>query len=92
MLIDFTCLDSPSIQSFAIKKNDKVKLTTRFLSGKMPMFSKLFLMSFIYDLVETFYFLNDTIQKIYKKYNIEKIYIYHVLTDTNSTYLKSFNS
>ena len=44
------------------------------------MFAKLTLMSFIYDLVETFFF-NDTVKKIYKTYDIEKNYIYHVLTD-----------
>ena len=83
ILIDFNCLDSASIQSFAVKKNNNVKLTTRFLSGKMLMFVKLSLMSFIYELVETFYFPDETVKKIYEKYLIEKVYIYHVLTDTD---------
>ena len=34
MLIDFNCLESASIQLFAVEKNDNVKLTTRFLSEK----------------------------------------------------------
>ena len=72
----------------AIKKNDQAKITTRFLSGKMLMFAKLALMSFIYELVETFYYPNETVQKIYDKYLIEKVYIYHVLADTDSTCLK----
>ena len=90
MLIDFNCLDSALIQSFAVKKrNDNVKLTARFLSGKMLMFAKLSLMSFIYEFVETVYFPDDIIvKKIYEKYLIEKVYIYHVLTDTNSSCLK----
>ena len=83
ILIDFNCLDSALIQSFAVKKNNNVKLTTRFLSGKMLMFVKLSLMSFIYELVETFYFPDETVKKIYEKYLIEKVYIYHVLTDTD---------
>ena len=83
ILIDFNCLDSASIQSFAVKKNNNVKLTTRFLSGKMLMFVKLSLMSFIYELVETFYFPDETVKKIYEKYLIEKVYIYHVLADTD---------
>ena len=90
MLIDFNCLDSALIQSFAVKKrNDNVKLTTRFLSGKMLMFAKLSLMSFIYEFLETVYFPDDIIvKKIYEKYLIGKVYIYHVLTDTNSSCLK----
>ena len=47
------------------------------------MFVKLSLMSFIYELVETFYFPDETVKKIYEKYLIEKLYIYHVLTDTD---------
>ena len=39
--MDVNCLDSASIQSFAItKKIDNVKLTTRCLSGKILMFAK----------------------------------------------------
>ena len=88
MLIDFNCLESASIQLFAVEKNDNVKLTTRFLSEKMLMFAKLSLMSFIYELIETFYFSDEVVKKIYEKYLIEKVYIYRVLTDTNNTCLK----
>ena len=89
MIIDFKCLDSVSIETFAIKKNDNVKLTTRFLSGKILMFAKLSLMSFIYELIETFYFRSEIVKKIYQKYLIEKVYIYYRLSDTDSTCLKS---
>ena len=53
-LIDLNCLDSALMQSFAIKKNNNIKPSARFLSGKMLMFGKLSLMFFIYELVETF--------------------------------------
>ena len=66
MLSDFNCLDSSSIQSFAIKNPDNVKLTTRFSSEKMLMFAKLSLMSFIYELVETFYFPDEIVGKFTK--------------------------
>ena len=89
MIIDFNCLDSVSIETFAIKKNDNVKLTTRFLSGQILMFAKLSLMSFIYELIETFYFRSEIVKKIYQKYLIEKVYIYYRLSDTDSTCLKS---
>ena len=54
----------------------------------MLMFAKLSLMSFICELVEIFYFPDKTFQKIYQKCLIEKVYIYHVLTSTDSTCLK----
>ena len=47
------------------------------------MFTKLSLMSFIYELVKTFYSINETVRKIYEKYLIEKVYICHILSDTD---------
>ena len=70
------------------KKKDNVKLTTRFSSGKKLMFAKLSLMIFIYDLVETFYLSHENVRKIYQKYLIKKVYVYHVLTETESTCVK----
>ena len=58
MIIDFDCESSVSIDLLAVNKNSSVKVTTRFFSGKMIMFAKLSPMSFIYDMVETFYFPN----------------------------------
>ena len=55
IIVEFSNQESASIKSFAVKKV-KVKVTTRFLSGKMLMFAKLSLMSFIYEVLETFCF------------------------------------
>lgn len=52
------------------------------------MFSKLSLMSFIYVVAEAFSFPNEKVKKIDDKYLIEKVYIYHMLTDTDSTCLQ----
>ena len=52
------------------------------------MFAKLSLKSFIYELNETMCFPNETALNIYKKYSIEKVEIFHILTDTGSTSLK----
>ena len=52
------------------------------------MFTKLSLMSFIYEMLETFCFPDKKVLEIFKKHMIEKVYIYHVLTDTDSTCLK----
>ena len=40
-----------SVKSLAIKKETKVILTTRFLNGKMLIFSKTSIQSFVYDLI-----------------------------------------
>ena len=87
MIIDFNCESTVSINSLAVNKNSEVKITTRFFSGKMLMFAKLSLMSFIYELVEIFYFPNIKTKEIFQKYDIEKIFPYHILTDTDSTCL-----
>ena len=85
MIIDFNDRESASIKSFAVKKKNEIKVISRFMSGKLLMFAKLLLKSFIYDLAETFCFPSQLIVEIYKKYKIEKIEMYHVLTDTDST-------
>ena len=84
-LIDFDEEYSASIRSVAIKKNNQVKLTTRFLSGKMLMFSKVSIKSFLYDLIDVFMSPNQEIREIYQKYQVEKCYLYQNLTDTDST-------
>lgn len=73
ILVDFCTEESVSTKSFAIKKNDQVKITARILFGKMLMFAKLSLMSFIYELVETFCFPNEKVKTIFDKYLIEKV-------------------
>ena len=69
-------------------KNDQVKVTTSFLSGKILIFAKLSSMSFIYEMLETFSFTDEKVQKMYDKYLIEKVHIYYVLTETDSTCLQ----
>ena len=88
MIVDFCVEDSASIKSFAVKEKKEVGATMRFLSGKMLMFAKLSLMSFIYEMLEKFYFPDGKVKDIYKKYQIENVHIYHILTDTDSTPLK----
>ena len=65
-LIDFADQYSASIKSIAIQKESKIHLTTRFLNGKMLMFSKVSVKSFIYDLIDVFMFPNDEIKRFTK--------------------------
>ena len=66
MIIYFNDRESASIKSFTVKKKGEIKVTTRFMSGKLLMFAKLSLKSFIYSLVETLYFANATIKESIK--------------------------
>ena len=88
MVIEFNDHKAVFIKSIAVKKRSSIKLTTRFMSGKLIMFAKLSLKSFIYDIIETFCFPDDNVRGIFKKYRIEWVEIFHVLTDTDSTSLK----
>lgn len=45
------------------------------------------LMSLIYELLEMFCFPDEKVEKNYKKFSIEKGYMYHILTDTGITSL-----
>ena len=87
MILEFNDAQSSAIKSIAVKNETNIKCTTRFMSGKLLMFAKLSLKSFIYSLVELLYFPdeNSIVLSIYNKYNIEKIHCYHILTDTDST-------
>ena len=80
-LIHFDEEYSISIRSIAIEKSSKVNLTTRFLNGKMLIFSKPSIKSFVYDLIHVFMFPNQEIKKINKRYKINTCY----LTDTDIT-------
>ena len=84
-LIDFDDQYSASIKSIAIQKESKIHLTTRFLNGKMLMFSKVSIKSFVYDLIDIFMFPTDEIKKNYQKYKVKQCDLDQNLTDTDST-------
>ena len=71
----------------AIKKETKVNLTTRFLNGKMLMFSKTSIQSFVYDLIDVFKFSDDVVKEIYEKNEIQKCFLFQNLTDIDSASL-----
>ena len=58
------------------------------MSEKLLMLSKLSLKSFIYDIIERFFFPDENVKGISKKYGIKRVEIFHVLTDTDSAPLK----
>ena len=85
-MIDFEESNS-SIKSLIIKGSTNVKVTTRFIKGKMLMFAKLSIKSFVYDMIDVFCFPNDEIREIYTRFQIDKCLLYQNLTDTDSTSL-----
>ena len=89
-MIEFNNLESSAIKHIAVKSKTNIKCMTRFLSGKLLMLAKLSLNSFIYSLAELLSFPeeNRLVKKIYDKYLIEKILVYHILTDTDSISLQ----
>ena len=56
--------------------------------GKLLVFPKRYLKNFIHDLLETFCFPQKKIVDLNKKYLMEKVQFFHILTDTDSTVLK----
>ena len=87
-VVDFSDQDVASIKAIAVKKKDKVKITTRFMKGKILMFSKFSLKSFVYDIIDIFCFPDQIISDIYKKNDILKVFVYLILTDTDSCSLQ----
>ena len=90
MLIEFNDSQCSALKQIAVKTQTSVKCTTRFLAGKMLMFAKLSLKSFIYSLAEllTFPDENEIVREIYDEYLIERILVFHILTDTDSTFIQ----
>ena len=87
-IIDFSDQDTASIKALSIKTNDKVKITTRFIKGKMLMFSKVSLKSFAYDIIDIFCFPGEDVKEIYDRHKIIKTFVYLILTDTDSCSLQ----
>ena len=86
-MIDFDKNECNNIKSIIVKSDTNIDVTSRFIKGKMLMFAKLSLKSFVYDMIDVFCFPNDKIQQIYDYYQIEKCFLYQNLTDTDSTSL-----
>ena len=72
-LINFDKKYSCSIRSVAIEKSSKINSTTRFLNGKMLMFSKVSIKSFVYDLIDVLWFLIKKSKKFTKDIRLKNV-------------------
>ena len=61
-MIDFDHNECNSIKSIIVKGDTNIDVSSRFLKGKMLMFAKLSLKSFVYDMINVFYFSDNEIQ------------------------------
>ena len=64
--------------------NTAMDVTSKFIKGKMQMFAKVSLKSFVYDMIDVFCFPTEEVKMIYDKYGIIKCHLYLNLTDANS--------
>ena len=85
---EFHPQQSASIKALGVKRSNIVAPSTCYSTGKMLTFAKLSLKSFIYDFCETFMFTNKKTKAIYNMYGIYFVYVYQMLTDTDSTSLQ----
>ena len=86
-MTDFDKNECNSIKLIIVKSDMNIDVTLRFMKGKMLMFAKLSIKSFVYDLIDIFSFPNDKIQQIYDYYQMERCFLYQNLTETDSTSL-----
>ena len=86
-MIDFDHNECNSIKSIIVKGDTNIDVSLCFIKGKMLIFAKLSLKSFVYDMIDVFCYANNEIQQIYGYYQIEKCFLYQNLTDTDSTSL-----
>ena len=60
-MINFEKNESSSIKSLIVKGQTNIKVSSRFIKGKMLMFAKLSLKLFVYDMIDVFCFPNEEI-------------------------------
>ena len=81
---DFDKRESNSIKSIAVNSSTTVDVSARFCEGKMLMFGKMSLKSFVYNIIDVFCFPDDKVKRIFDKNDIEKCFLYLNLTNTDS--------
>ena len=82
-MIDFDKRESNSIKSIVVNSSTTAYVSTRFGKGKMLIFAKMSLKSFVYDIIDVFGFPDDKAKGTFDKNDIEKCFLYLNLTDTD---------
>ena len=71
-------------KSIMVSGNTTVDVNRRLFKGKMLMFAKVSLKSFVYDLIDVFSFPDEEVRAVCNQYDIEKCFLYLNLTDADS--------
>ena len=72
-MIDFEKNECNSIKSIIVKGDTNIDVSSRFIKGKMLIFAKLSLKSFVYDMIDVFCFPSEEITEIYDYHQIENV-------------------
>ena len=67
--------DFNSMKSIIVSRNTTVDLSTRFIKGKILMFAKVSLNSFVYDIMDVFNFSDEEVRVVYNQYDFEKCFL-----------------
>ena len=67
--------DFNSMKSIIVSRNTTVDLSTRFIKGKILMFAKVSLNSFVYDIMDVFIFSDEEVRAVYNQYDFEKCFL-----------------
>ena len=76
-----------SAKVVACKKQNRVNVSTRFISTKLLINAEIFLASFIYDCIDTFCFPNEKTHALYYENKILNVFSYLLMTDIDSASL-----
>ena len=67
--------DCNNIKSIIVSRNTTVDVSTRFIKGKILMFVKVSLNSFVYDIMDVFTFSDEEARAVYNQYDFEKCFL-----------------
>ena len=73
-----------SVFAVACKRQNNVRVSTRYIAAKLLVNAKISFASFLYDYVDTFCFPNEKTQAIYARQKIIKVFPCLLTTDTDS--------
>ena len=73
-MIGFNKRESNGIKSIAVNSSIMVDVSTRFCKGKMLVFGKMSLKSFVYDIIDVFCFPDDKIKGILIKTTLKNVF------------------
>ena len=72
-----------SVFAAACKRQNNVRISTRYIAVKLLIYAKISLASFLYDCVDSFCFPNEKTQAICTRPKIIKVLLYLLMTDTD---------